>query len=49
MSPERIAMLVPGLIGVLSVAASVGYIFAADWRRALYWAAAAAITVAVTA
>jgi hypothetical protein len=33
---------------VLAVCASAGYTVATDWRRAIYWAAAAVITAAVT-
>lgn len=33
---------------VLSVAASLGYLWAKDYRRAAYWACAAGITASVT-
>jgi len=38
----------PVAILLLSIGAAIGYSFAGDWRRALYWSAAAFITVSVT-
>ncbi len=32
----------------LSIAACIGYLYAKDYRRALYWAAAAVLTASVT-
>lgn len=33
---------------VISVAACIGYLFAKDYRRAIYWASAATLTASVT-
>jgi hypothetical protein len=38
----------PTLLIVLDLGASVVYAVALDWRRALYWAAAAVLTACVT-
>jgi hypothetical protein len=38
----------PILIMCLSVVAAINYIPVGDWRRVVYWAAAAAITWSVT-
>ncbi len=40
--------LLPIVMMLLSAGAAVVYTFDGDWRRALYWAAAAVITVSVT-
>lgn len=44
----RIEYLFPGLMIVLSVCASVVYFWQRDWRRGVYWAAAAVLTLTVT-
>lgn len=33
---------------LLCIAASIGYLFAKDWRRAIYWGAAAVISGSIT-
>lgn len=33
---------------ILNVGAAVGYTYAKDWKKALYWLAAACITTVVT-
>ena len=38
----------PTLLIVLDVAAAVVYAAAGDWRRAIYWFAAAVLTASVT-
>ncbi len=38
----------PTLLILLSVCAAVGYIPAGDWRRVIYWLAAAVLTAVVT-
>lgn len=38
----------PSAMMALSACASAVYLFEADWRRAIYWAAATVITAAVT-
>lgn len=38
----------PCVMIALSLGASLVYLAASDWRRALYWTAAAVITVSVT-
>ena len=38
----------PTLLIILDLAASVVYLFHSDWRRAIYWLAAAVLTLTVT-
>jgi hypothetical protein len=38
----------PTAICILSLAAALAYIPSGDWRRVVYWLAAAAITAVVT-
>lgn len=45
---EMTARILPVCIFILSAGAGVSYTFAGDWRRAMYWYAAAALTFAVT-
>ena len=45
MQPQN---LLPSAMIVLSLGSSVGYVLADDWRRAVYWLAAAVITASVT-
>lgn len=40
--------VLPCLMIARSVGAAIGYALGEDWRRSLYWAAAAVITVSVT-
>ena len=40
--------ILPYTMVVLSVGASIGYLLVKDYRRAIYWAAAATITMSVT-
>ena len=40
--------LLPSVMLALSIAAAAAYALAGDWRRAVYWSAAAAITAVVT-
>jgi hypothetical protein len=40
--------LFPTLLILLDLAASGVYLYYADWRRALYWFAAAVLTATVT-
>ncbi len=40
--------LFPTILIVLNVCAAVGYLPVGDWRRAIYWLAAAVITAVVT-
>lgn len=42
------AQLFPSLLIALDVAAAVVYALEPDWRRAIYWLAAAILTVTVT-
>jgi hypothetical protein len=44
MSPK----LFPTLLIILDLGASGVYLFYADWRRAIYWLAAAVLTATVT-
>lgn len=45
MTIEKIA---PTIQIFLSIAAAIGYGVAGDWRRAVYWTAAAVLTFTVT-
>lgn len=38
----------PTLLIVLSVCAAVGYVPTGDWRKVVYWLAAATLTAVVT-
>jgi len=40
--------LFPTLLVLLSVCAAVGYVPTGDWRRVIYWLAAAILTAVVT-
>lgn len=40
--------LFPTLLIVLDVFAAAGYVSAGDWRKVIYWLAAAVLTSAVT-
>lgn len=40
--------LFPGVLVVLDLCAAAVYTFHLDWRRAIYWFAAAVLTVCVT-
>lgn len=40
--------LFPVLLVILDVCAAIGYIPAGDWRRVIYWLAAATLTTCVT-
>lgn len=42
------AQVFPALLILLDFAASIGYMLCADWRRAIYWFAAAVLTTCVT-
>lgn len=44
----NVGMALACVMIVLSVGASIGYALSGDVRRAIYWAAAAVITAAVT-
>ena len=40
--------LFPTILIVLSVCAAAGYVPAGDWRKVVYWLAAAVLTAVVT-
>jgi hypothetical protein len=40
--------LFPTLLIILDICAAVGYIPAGDWRKIIYWLAAAVLTFTVT-
>ena len=40
--------LFPSILIVLDVCAAAGYVVAHDWRRVVYWLAAAVLTASVT-
>ncbi|MFB3894530.1 MAG: hypothetical protein ACE15C_21215 [Phycisphaerae bacterium] len=40
--------LFPTLLILLSVCAAIGYVPTGDWRRVIYWLAAAVLTAVVT-
>jgi len=40
--------LFPTVIAALSLAAALAYLPARDWRRVVYWLAAAALVIVVT-
>ena len=40
--------ILPTLLIVIDVLSAVVYATASDWRRVIYWAAAAALTASVT-
>lgn len=40
--------LFPALLIVLEVCAAVGYVPVGDWRKVVYWLAAAVLTAVVT-
>jgi len=44
----RYEKLFPTLLIVLDVCAAIGYIPPGDWRRVIYWLAAAVLTTCVT-
>ena len=44
----KLQNLFPSIMFLCSLGACLVYAFSGDWRRALYWGAAATITVAVT-
>lgn len=44
----KIEWAMPCLMIAASVGACVVYVWLGDWRRAMYWAAAAVITASVT-
>ena len=44
----NIGRVLAWIMVVLAVLAAVGYGCAGDWRRALYWAAASVLQLAVT-
>lgn len=44
----RAVYIMPAVMVVISTAAAIIYGYYGDWRRSLYWAAAAIITISVT-
>lgn len=44
----RYEKLFPTLLIVLDVCAAIGYIPVGDWRKVVYWLAAAVLTTCVT-
>ena len=48
MSRELVVAIFPATLIVLDLAASFVYAFYWDWRRAVYWLAAAVLTLTVT-
>ena len=52
--PERITQIIcdprffPTILIVLDVCAAIAYGYAGNWRRAVYWMAAAILTTTVT-
>ena len=42
------AKLFPTVLIGLDICAAIAYAFAGDWRRAIYWFAAAVLTATVT-
>jgi len=40
--------VLPSVMIALSVGAAIVYAFDCDWRRAIYWSAAAVLTASVT-
>lgn len=44
----KLVHLLPAAMILMSIGAATAYAFDGDWRRALYWSAAAVITVSVT-
>lgn len=40
--------ILPTVLIIIDVAAAVGYLPTGDWRRVVYWLAAAALTYTVT-
>jgi hypothetical protein len=40
--------LFPMLLVILDICAAIGYIPSGDWRRVIYWLAAATLTTCVT-
>jgi len=48
MSPYLITKVFPTLLITLDLAASGAYLWYGDWRRTLYWFAAAVLTFTVT-
>jgi hypothetical protein len=40
--------LFPTLLIILDVCAAIGYVPSGDWRRVIYWLAAAILTTCVT-
>jgi len=40
--------ILPTVLIVIDICASVPYAFAGDWRRTIYWLAAAILTACVT-
>lgn len=41
-------LIIPTIQIALSVCAAIGYAFAGDWRRSVYWIAGAVLTFSVT-
>ena len=48
MGKKLVTLLFPVTLIVLDLGASVVYGFTADWRRSIYWFAAAVLTACVT-
>lgn len=44
----KVTAIFPTVLIVLDVAAACGYLSTGDWRRVVYWLAAAVLTVTVT-
>jgi hypothetical protein len=44
----RYEKLFPTLLIILDVCAAIGYVPSGDWRRVIYWLAAAVLTTCVT-
>ena len=44
----RLEKLFPTILIVLDICASLSYLPASDWRRVIYWLAAATLTTVVT-
>jgi hypothetical protein len=48
MKGRRMETLFPSILLVLQVCAAMGYLPGGDWRKVIYWLAAATLTVVVT-
>jgi hypothetical protein len=44
----RFEKLFPALLIILDICAAIGYVPGGDWRRVIYWLAAAVLTACVT-